>query len=391
MKEAFKLKEFARKSTKNFYTFIDASKKIEEAVDLCQKFLISKSRTHEQKYKIQVLAEYYSSEKNDCLYEYYREKKDFDKAHKYIDANIEHLNKAIDLINYIPSHFSTKTKNYLNSFLNAWQYFVDNSETKKVSLEAKRAFNNKDFITALDYYRRAAKSLKKLISKAGTIDPIYERIAKGNYIGMMASASSSLAFIIFKKVSEDGKLSSSDFPIDLSLKLLRYTFDAYLFADRAYKENPEWDQYYEGSQLCLKNIRSFLKQNPQHWDSIFVEFENEPGFLKTMKDLDPKLFSKSKIKHVAVDNKIVKVWAIGSFFLLTFLIIIGVLIFLLTQFPMWEILIVVAVAEIISVIIGAFLLRTIGDLSEENFVSLIKVALEQQLKISKSFRSKNNT
>ena len=156
------------------------------------------------------------------------------------------------------------------------------------------------------------------LANAQNVKPAYKRIAIGNYLGMMANTSSTLARIYFgkskgKKVKE---ISEND-----ALELLKHMLEASKIAKIAYEENPEWEQYSEGARQMDKMAEEFLLKNPDIWLPMIVHFESNLYILNFMKNVDYKMFKKVENSINTPPNKISKLWSIASLWIVIFLII----------------------------------------------------------------------
>jgi hypothetical protein len=81
-------------------------------------------------------------------------------------------------------------------------------------------------------------------------------------------------------------------------------------------------------------------------------------------------------------SKAVRLWQIGGFWLLAFSIVFGaVLVLVAHSAEWWQLAFGLIGLEVVLVLIGAFTLRTVGDLSEKNFLSLVGTAFREQFKV----------
>ena len=200
----------------------------------------------------------------------------------------------------------------------------------------------------------------------------------------MANTSSALAMIMQERAAKKDQGKLLEMPFDLLVRILRHTLDAYRYGNAAFEHNPEWEQYRDIAQRCLNNIQNVLRMNPSAWVPLYVAFEDDPEFLRVMRMTDLERFKEAEAARHARENKLVKLWAVGSFWLLV-LSVVAALVLVVASLGLtwWQLLAAIAAIEVIFVLIGAFTLRTIGELSEKNFLTLVGKALEYQFKFWK--------
>lgn len=382
------LKEEARKSNLNLEKYSEAAKYFDKAANLLNDYIKKPELIFDDSVQSKVFFNYYLSEKHSCLYSFYYEKHQTTIAKENLEKTIAFISKAIKIIKSDAPNCSADKKAHLESFLPKWEYFLKNEEIQIYAPDARKYWDLNQPVEALDIYRRMSKKLYDLISytKSLEIEPVYERIAIGNYIGSIANESAAMAKIFLSK-SINGKVSTLN--QNELFSLLRHTFDAAQFGRKAYLENPEWEQYLIGAQQTENNIVNLLKTNSHIWLPTYLYFEDDKEFLKFMKRIDLEKFKDVEAKVHFTQNKAGKLWSIGSFWLLLFLIIVGVLVLLFSSnFSWWQIILLIIFTETILLIIGAFSLRTLGDLSEQNFLKLIKISLSHQFSNLKYFTKK---
>lgn len=256
---------------------------------------------------------------------------------------------------------------------------------------ARKAWDNGDSVKALDYYKEALDRTERMVEEVdkkvnqGALDLTYKRITMGNSFGMRANITSAMTKIILDHSTSHKDLSKNEL-----LNLIKYIWDAYCLSQRAFETNPEWNQYLKGQEINFDNLKEILKENKHLWADLYVKFENEKEFIKLMKIIDPKQTNKLTSEYSFQDNKLVKLWSIGSFFLLAFgFIITGLTIVSNVISSSWLILLVFIFAEVFLLIIGAFVIRTTGDLTEASFLKLINMALNQQFGFLRRFNQKS--
>jgi len=149
---------------------------------------------------------------------------------------------------------------------------------------ARECWDSDRFVEALDFYRVMADTERKEIDddEFKVVRANYRRIAIGNYIITMANISSALAANIIERTKLPGQ-DVSEIPLDLLAKLVRHTLDAYRFANQAFDQNPEWDQYRAIAVTCRLNVENLLRDNPTVHLPLSIVFRDDPDFLTVLK------------------------------------------------------------------------------------------------------------
>jgi tetratricopeptide (TPR) repeat protein len=389
--QAVELKEIARKSVDNIEFYIQAAERAHEAGRMSV-HLSTVEKDIDLKIQHEVFAAYYFYEEHDCLSGYYYEKHDTKTAKEHARQSKEFISNAISLLENIPPEVSPKTREFLAGFLPSWNHCLRAAKMKELASKARAKWDSKQFVEALDFYRQMARVQKDDIEKLDeSLDPKYRRIAVGNFIGFMTNASTSMAQIMLKRVDTEGK-DSLEIPFDTLVKLLKYTLDAYLLGNAAFHHNPEWEQYYEYALNCLRQIQNILKSNPSLWLQLYVAFEDNPEFLKIMKMIDINKFKETERERHLQENKLLKLWGVGSFWLLALVMVVAIVLFIQSyNLTWWRFALIITAIEVILILIGAFTLRTIGDLSEENFLKLIGMAFKYQFGFFRLFKKRGNS
>ena len=294
-KKACDFKDKARISTDNLESYIDAAKYFDEAVRNNIKYQKDSKIDADLKYQIKVHTLYYKYEKHECLASYFFEKRKTEKAKEQLKKSINFLDNAIGLIENIPETLSFDVKKHLTGFLQKNKYYKKISESKILSCDARAAWDNNCWINALDNFRRAASNFGEIVQESKSFEPECERIALGNYFGLMMNISQTMVKISLKELTKE---TAKD--------LMHHLYKAYHLGLLAYNSNPEWKQYKLASQKCYNNILNFLDINKSFWFDIYIEFENEPNFLKIMKKANINLYKKIELKRFS-ESKVTKI------------------------------------------------------------------------------------
>jgi hypothetical protein len=378
--EMARLKDAARKSVDDIEFYLQAAERAHEAAEMSAELA---DVAHDTDLKLgQAFALYYLYEEQDCLSGYYYEKHETNTAKEHRRKSRKFICDAITLLREILPEASPTVRESLEELLPSWSHFEQAAVMKELANDARAAWDNHRFIDALDIYRQMATVQEAIIQELPeALEPQYRRIAIGNFVGFMMNASQSLAQIS-KRSERNEQANSSQVPFDVTVRLLRHTFDAYDLGNTAFDQNPEWEQYRHNAERCLKNIQSILRLKASSWLQLYLAFEDNPDFLKIMKMTDLNKFKKAESERFLRENKWLKLWGVGSFFILLFLIVAGAIWFIVSQnLSWWRLLTLIGAIEAIFILIGAFTLRSIGDLSEENFLKLIGMALTYQFRV----------
>jgi len=93
---------------------------------------------------------------------------------------------------------------------------------------------------------------------------------------------------------------------------------------------------------------------------------------------------KDSSSNATIETTELKVWSNSSFFILILGVIISTIYTIKTNLLWWQPLLIIVFGESLLLIIGAFILRYTGKLSEVSFFRLVSLALNRQFSIIKS-------
>jgi hypothetical protein len=377
--EAVRLKEVARKSVDNIQFYLKAAEHLHGAAELSAK-LAEVGHDVDRTILHKAFSSYYFYEEHDCLSGYYYEKRDTEAANEHTRLSKNFIDMAVSTIKDIPPEVSLQVRKSLLGFLPDWEYRQRTVETKELANNARAAWDRERFIEALDIYRRMASVQRQIVDNLPeSLDPKHKRIAVGNYIGFMANASSAMAQLMLKRAESGDADAPLQLPSDIVAKILGHTLDAYALGETAFQHNPEWEQYREVALNCRRNIQNVLKLNPSLWGQLYLAFEDNPEFLRIMKMTDLNKFKEAESARHLRENKLLKLWGVGSFWLFVLFSIAALVLFIQSyNLAWWRFALVIAAIEVVLVLIGAFTLRTVGDLSEKNFLELMRMAFKYQ-------------
>lgn len=379
--ETIRLKEIARKSVGSIDAYLEAAQYARQAGEMSRNRVNIESDI-DIKSQHEVFAAYYFYEEQDCLSGYHYEKRNTDDGREHANRGATFIERAIALIENVPPEVSEEVRERLLGFLPAFNHYRRTIRIKMWAHDARAAWDKALYVKALDVYRRMGELQQEdLEALTEGVAPQYHRIARGNFIGYMVNASSAMAQAMLQHREVKDRENWLEVPADLAIRLLKYTLDAYMLANAAFEENPEWEQYRDNGLICLGNIQSFLRSNPEMWLKLYISFEDNPEFLKIMKMTDLPKFKETETKRHLQENKYLKLWAVGGFWLVALLAVVAMVLLLQSSVAgFWRLALVMVTTEVILLIVGGLVLRTMGDLSEKNFIELIGMALRYQFK-----------
>ncbi len=282
--EGARLKEIARTSIGSIDVYLQAVPLFQRASMLSRKAVQEETEPN-NRMEHTVFGHYYAYEEHYCLGGYYYEKHDTTTSTKHLKLASEELTAGINLIESLPNSLSLETKTHLRTFLTNWQHFQRHLELRILANDARAAWDRAHYIQALDIYRKMASREREFINRPDfkEIAPQYQRNAIGNYLGSMMNISSALCGVILEKTKVEGQDGVNEIPLDLLIKLVKYTLDAYRFGNQAFDQNPEWDQYSAEARQCFLNIERFLKENPSARAPLSIAFQDDPDFIKILR------------------------------------------------------------------------------------------------------------
>ncbi len=375
--EACELQERARKSPAELELFKQAAEKLNSAREHL-KLAASKASNEEERSRAEVFGAYYHYAEHDCLRSYYYEKHDVVNARIHHEEAKGYLAQAISLADKALAAVSKESASNLSKYKREWQHYEKINQQWGLVIDSREAWDKKEYLRALDVSRRILRSCEEVIADASdqALDPVYERVARGNQFVTLMNEYNSLVSIL--QIPGDG---IEENPLDLVEYYVRLSYEAFKYGQEAFIANPESHRYREDSNRILGKIKEFLNLNRSLWGQLYDVFRDEPGVLKIMREVDVDRFRKVEDEKLFRTSKIVQLWGEGSFFLLVFIVVAGFVIFFATQaVSWWQLLLGITGIEVLIIILGAFIFRSTGKLSEKNFMSLILLAFQDQFK-----------
>lgn len=384
-KTACTLKDEARISPANNKKYHEAADLFNKAGKLTRDWSDKQTANDLKIYGI-ALSSYYFYEYCDCLASFHYECRKIDLTIKHLDEGEEWLNTALNSISSAEKQksFDSKCLSHLLESKETWEYYKESDAVFRNVALARDRYDNNQYLEALDLYKEAAKKAESLAEslQVKTIPSSLKlkRISNGNYIGMMVNVSYMFINILKEKLYQNS-INDNNYTYLLEKQLLAHLLKAYDFSKTAFEENPEIDQYSAASSSLLNNIKVFLTENKKLWRDIYIDFEKDDVVKQMMKKIDNKAFKKVE-KDLILDNKAIKLWTMGSFFILLFVIIISLLCFIANIInSLWVFITIIFATEVFLLLIGGLLARSLGDLTEKGFLDLIKIAFANQFKL----------
>ena len=280
--EASDLKDTTRVSLQNNNANLEASRLYEQAANIARELLSVPDIADDLRSHLEVFAPYYTYESKVTLRAWHYERHEINEAKKCQESAAVMLAEQISQIESKLTTATEEEKSKLTASLNKALFFRGLDMIATSAIRARLAWDQDDFISALDEYRTVLPLLAQLVGDSQNLGvPGYYRVTLGNYLGMVANSSGALAKHIEKTHGISGVL-----PHDIACDLVRHTLDAYRAGVAACDANPECDQYRGLAQLCRSNVETFLKDNKSRWPEIYADLYDDPDLLKIMGRID---------------------------------------------------------------------------------------------------------
>lgn len=330
------------------------------------------------------LKNYYLYEAYECLYGYKYKKGIYDEALECAQKAKEYIKNAIEIVDISLEKLNDETKNFLIEQKGNWRLSELTVKLREVEPIGQKAMKEKDFITALDSYRKMDELQDKAHNyvENSTLPQVFKRTEKGNYFAMKASIAMSLAGVYIAKSENNNYLKDI---VEQFLTALEYI-------SQAQEINPEQDRYKEGKEITTNNIKKILKENPENWDILYYSFEDNKLFNNIMKETDIKKFNEIELKRKLDlnENKGKKLLVFGGFWLSVFIILMSSITTLfLLNIPWWTVILIVLLVQFAYALISATVLRNLGDLSEKGLLEIYKLTIKYNFNLFNSNKPKN--
>lgn len=387
--KALKTKDVARISDNNINSFQQAADYYKQAADnIYNHILTDKSIDFDTKIQSSALAHYYKFEENDCLYAYNYKNNIFPTAINCANNAQQEIDKALTIIQTNLTSLKQETQDFLLKMQKNWKSSSISIKIKQLEPIAKKAMIDKDYIKAFDNFNQMLKIQKELYEydEREELEPVFIRIAKGNYIGMSANVNQAMAGILASKIT------NQTFSFDLSNDLLKHFLNSLDLSFNAFEANPEWDKYRSGAEVIRTNIQTLLQNNKSNWFNYLTENNNNQYLIKIMQQTDNDLYKRQKAKIELENDSLKRIVISGGFW---FGIFIGLGYFLLqlasSDISWYRFLAVIFFLPLFFIIVGAFALKTTNSLKEENFIKLMELTLKMSFKGLNALSDKDET
>lgn len=372
--EACKTKDIARVSDNNINSFKQAAELYKQAAEIIfNAILTDKTIDHDTKIQSTALRHYYKFEECGCLYAFNYKNNNFPTAIQFATDGQKEINISIQTIETNFNSLGAEAKMFLTKMKHNWKSCAISIQIKKFEPIAKEAMIAKEYITAFDTYNKMLKIQKELYEydEAAGLELVHIRIAKGNYIGMVANVNQAMAGILTTKISD------KTFTFNLSNDLLKHFLNSLDLSFNAFEANPEWDKYRSGAETIRTNIQKLLTKNKEHWFEYLIS-NNNNSYLKTiMQQTDNETYKRQSAKLELEKDNTKNFLLKGLFWIVLLFCVLYVLMQIATSNISWyRFLAVMFGLPMVVTIIGAFILRTTDALKEENFLKLMTLALK---------------
>lgn len=370
---AISLETNSRKSPAN----IDFAKSAAEEFDKVHQLtneLCSATTDSLKKAERSALAAYYKSLHHKNLAWFHYMKRDINQAISNESERQSLLNKAIQLGESVLDQIDPQGKELLANNLKHWNFEKFGSAAAMEGAKGRAFWDKNELIEALDHYRNASEAFSQAFEyiKSEHLESNYYRITLGNLLTMQVNEQTVLTQISVRRIDEYG--------IESIISVLRSIYQAYLLSIEAQKANPEWDELPKMVNHNRNGIIKFLETNKSIWPQIHAAFSGTPQFHSLMKECDPDRFQEVTIEAMGNLPRVKRFWVTGSFWILLFLIVAAILLYSTATFGIISTIIVVTCGIVLTIGIGALILRSTGDLSEAGLISLVKLILRIQAK-----------
>jgi hypothetical protein len=327
------------------------------------------------------LKEYYLYEAADCRYAFEYKHNRFDNAIEAAkDAEI-HIKQALKIIDDNFDTANDKAQKTLSRHRINWTLSALSIRIKVIEPIAKRAMLNKEYIKAMDAYRkldRIQDQVHEYVNVA-PLDEVYKRTENANYLACKASVAMSLVGVYNVKKGNYDK------------EMLEQLLIAYNYSKQSLNANPEQDRYKEGIENITENINVVLTRN-KGWRDFLIEFKDNQDLIKFMQKKDNAKYKRESAKLELEKDGFKKFLLTGAFWVVIFFGIVYVVMNMAESNMAWyRLLAAFLVIPIFFTVLGAFILRTTNGLKEENFMKLMTLALKINLQGLKVLGSKKDT
>jgi len=378
---AFECKEKARTKRSDLNCFLEASKIFEKYGNL----YISKSRDNKlsklKQYKLKAYGNYILFESYDCKLSYYFEKHDIDKARSALEKSKIFISNAIK---YKKLEIEISSDNKEIRMLRVWKFFKANRQLFECAINAREAWDRKDYILAIDNYNKQIAILRELLNRIerGELPQEYKRITEGNIFSLIANSSNAAA----KLLESDMDIESGMISENAIIRIFQYVLKSYQAMNKAFEANPEQDNYKRDAENIKHYIFKLLSLNYDKWKRIYIHFWDNIQFRKLMLSLNPELYVRIEKEIFKPSRDKLSYVLIGSFALCIMIFIV----LLRLQVPAYLIIVTEFCVIVLNIVLGSMILRANDRLSEKGMIEIIREVLSIQKDIMTQFIKQSN-
>ena len=164
--EACKLKEQARISRDHLELYDKAAECCHTAGELSERLSRSTDIDQATILQAQLFALYYFYEEQECRSTASYERHEIAESRICHHKGISLLNRAIAMVDEVVPTVSDECATHLKQNQRVWQYYLHVNDMKFLALQAREAWDRKDLIRALDFYRALLSRAPQLIQDA---------------------------------------------------------------------------------------------------------------------------------------------------------------------------------------------------------------------------------
>jgi hypothetical protein len=371
-------KDIARKSDENIDLYNEAAEQYLQSANLLEEIVNELDATKINGLtRAKVLKEYYLFESFECKYSYEYKNGHYNTAVEKAKEAQKHILSALQIIDENFLKLNSDTQSFLTEMKSNWTLCKLTIPLKTIEPVAKNAMNLKDYVTAMDSYRRMNQLqdlVFKYVNESTTLPEAHKRIERGNYYSSKASIANTIAGIYTLKGGDNDKEILEQFLI--SLENIKKAQDI----------NPEWDKFKEGTDITRNNIKRILQNNQDDWDKFYYNFESNEQLKIIMKEINVRKFNEIELKRKLnePENKTNKLFIYGSFWTSVFLILLMSVTTLFLLKIHWTIVIlIILLVQLVYALISATVLRNLGDISEKRLVDIYKFTIKLNFNLFK--------
>ncbi len=375
--EACQLKDIAI-SQNNADLYEPPLEKLKQAYEILEK-VIDEFKTVDIEGRILLTSytDYYKYEFYNCLAANLLKKGCFLESKAVSERAQYHINCAIRIVTENYSELNNETQKKIDQLKLEWMLFQVMNEVHIFEPNAKKAMREKNYIVALDNFTLIDSILDK--AKSYLEDPNLrqeiKRIQLGNYFAFKGNICIARCGIYTERLKE----------IDYRLELLGEFLKIIDYGDKALEANPQWIEYKTGKDVHVNNIVKLLYENKNYWFTFYDHYKDNKNLTSIMKKIDIQKYNEIEFsRELAKEKNKTKLLFIRGFFFTMLLVVIVTL--LIVVFDRFNYLIgstIIGGTVIIYLLSAGFTLKSIGELSQENLIKLIQLAVRLNLGLLK--------